>query len=137
MKIRTIILAAFFGSITLTTFGFLVADCANAQTDIVRPPIEESGKYQMSVEIQTQDPEDIDVFQACCARMDTVPPTSLGCAARAASEMVIGFQVDIVKTPGDDAEVRCYVENSEDASDYSHNAYIILFPLRPNTPELK
>ena len=110
---------------------------ASAQEDIIRPPILESGLYQMTVGIPTQDPNDEDVFESCCVRIDLDPVIELGCGPRDGTNQVISFQVDVIKTPGDDAEVRCYTVNSETQSDYSLNAYILPFPLKPNPPTVQ
>ncbi len=125
--------------VTLATIAIMaISGAASAQEDIVRPPIEESGSYQMSVKIPTTEPNDAAVFVACCDRVDMTEVIELGCEPRdAEGSQVISFTVDIVKTAGDDAEVKCYSENSEDRSPYSPNSYIMIFPLSPNAPILE
>lgn len=116
---------------------FAVGAAAQTPPDITLEPILSTGKYPMSVFIPTQDPNDEAVFEACCDRVNVNPVISLGCEPRDGTNQVISFVVDVVKTPGDDAEVRCYTVNSEDQSDYSVNAYNLFFPLKPTTPILQ
>ena len=134
-KIVKIFMATSFVIVALGIF----ADFANAQErpDITLPPIFESGTHLMTVVVPTGEASDIDVFQACCDRIDVDPIIELGCDARVDGEMKISFEVAVVKTPGDDGEVRCYTVNTEEKSDYTSNAYILPFPLKPNQPHLE
>jgi hypothetical protein len=120
----------------------MLSFAASAQTptpppDIPLPPVAETGQYQMRVSIPTQDMNDNLVHEACCQRVDVDPVLDLGCDPRDGTEQVIEFMVDVIKTPGDDAEIRCYTVNVEDSSDLSLNSYILIFPLRPNAPSLE
>ena len=139
MKPFHIVLAVVGGSIVATVGGFLFADCANAQTieprpNVILPPTLESGTYPMKVTVPTQDVSDNDVFEACCDRVDVDPIIRLGCNARSETTMTIEFDVEVIKTPGDDAEVRCYTVNTQEQSDYTSNSYILPFPRKPNQP---
>ncbi len=125
--------------IWLVTLATVIAGSVSAQTpepraDVTLPAIIESGKYGMNVVIPTTDVSDTDVFEACCYRVDVDPIIELGCSARVGSEMIINFEVDVIKTPGDDAEVRCQTINTQEQSDYTSNAYILPFPRKPNQP---
>ena len=120
----------------------LLLDTAHAQEDIPSPPLSESGDYRMRVDVGTGTSEDA-VFEACCVRVDQMAPVDLGCGPRedgdveGEEEHIIQFDVTMVKTPGNDAEVRCFSMNIEEASDLSVNAYIMTFPTKPSAPTVR
>jgi hypothetical protein len=114
----------------IALFVLAIPAVALAQpADIPRLPI--GGVYH----IKSQVGPELDIVQLCCVRSDASPVEELGCNPAAANE-VVEFDVTVTATPGADAEVRCYVEDSSGlVSDYSPNAYLLDFT-PPNAPLL-
>jgi hypothetical protein len=119
--------------VAMVAMTFAVLSRAQDQPDIPLPPNSESGTYTMRIQIPNQ-PEDAEVTEACCVRADVSPVIELGCAPGSAGDLVT-FDVEVIRTPGDNGELRCYTRDPDDVSDYSYNAYILDFT-RPNTPTL-
>lgn len=122
--------------VLITTVVLLMAGSALAQTptplpDIPREPVGAIGTYRMKMEIRTG-PGQENVFEACCVRTDVDPVEELGCNPGVAGE-ITAWLANIPVTPGDNAEVRCYVNDPEQSSEYTGNAYTInfTFPLLP------
>jgi hypothetical protein len=72
-------------------------------------------------------PDDTDMFELCLVRSDSVPVIELACEpAGPSAEVRIEFE--LVSTPNDDAEIRCYARDTTGlVSDYSENAGIVDF----------
>jgi hypothetical protein len=133
MKPRTIILAAVFGGIVLSVSGFLIADCADAQTPVPRPdiPLARQGSIY---NFRCQPVEPIDKMnQICAVRTDQIEPIELGCVPSTTLD-IVEIEVTIERTPDNDALVRCYATDTEgNVSDYSDNAGIADF-IPPGKP---
>jgi len=68
-------------------------------------------------------PTDTDLASVCWVRTDVTPMIELGCTPSLGPDTDVPMDLTIVATPGDDAEVRCYViDTSGQVSDYSDNA---------------
>jgi hypothetical protein len=134
MKARTVILAAIFGSIVITVCGFLIAECARAQTPAPHPDIilaREGSTYTF----RCQPVEPIDKLALICAvRSDLAEPEELGCVDHTIIDAV-SMTVTVQRTPHVDGKIRCYAADSEgNVSDYSDNAGLVDFtpPGKPN-----
>lgn len=88
------------------------------------------------------DPTDTDIVSGCFVRIDVLPVIELGCTSQVstrADDVLAGtvYRMDftVEQTISDDAEIRCYVNDLDFASNYSFNAGIIDFTL-PVNPRL-
>jgi hypothetical protein len=122
MKPYQIVLAVFFGVVFAAVLAFLIVDLAQGQTPSPYPdiPLEREGATY-TFNIQPVEPID-KMIQLCCTRVDLVEPIELGCVAHTTLDLA-PITVSVDRTPHQDAEIRCYAEDSEgNVSDLSSNA---------------
>ncbi len=92
--------------------SMLFAFSASAQCPADISPTKVSGAYEFHV-----DPDgEVSLLQICCQRVDITPVIDLGCidATSPPVDPLLGYQVSftVAPTPGDDAELRCYSEDT-------------------------
>jgi len=100
---------------------------ALAQTPAPLPDVD-LAREGSTYTIVCQPVEPIDkMIELCAVRTDTLDPTELGCVSHSTLDPA-PIEVTVVRTPHQDAMIRCYANDSEgNVSDISENAGVADF----------
>jgi len=112
----------------------LLAFTARSQTPEPPPDMPIIATAGVFPQVKCHTPVDTDLASVCWVRTDVTPIVELGCTPSLGPDMDVPMDLTVVATPGDDAELRCYViDTSGLVSDYSPNAATVDFT-KPGTP---
>lgn len=96
---------------TVLSMFFAFSASAQCPADIV--PTFAAGTYDFHLDSDGE----VNLLQICCQRVDVSPVIDLGCidATSPPVDPVVGYpiSVTVAPTPGSDAEIRCFSEDSD------------------------